>query len=589
MKKFLIGLLTGLVLAGMIVFIAGLVFASLGDRKVKVADGSVLVMRLEGDVPEKPQTDMPIPFLEKEGNAVTVTEIWRSLDRASSDSKIKAIILEPHNTAMGWAKMQEIRADLVKFKKSGKPIYAYLRNPGLREYYLASAADKIYFTPTDVLYIKGLRAELTYYKGTLDKLGVQMEMEHAGKYKDALDSFVRTSMTPETREVMNSFLDDLYGQIVTTIAGSRKKSEAAVRAMIDDGPLLSKVAVERGLIDGLLFEDQFYDEVKKIAGVPELKKISIAEYGQANRATDMRNKIAILVGDGAITRGSSPASALGEESGITSTSMMKLIRQIRDDSSIKGVILRVDSPGGDAIASDEILREMKLLSQKKPMVISMSDVAASGGYYISMTGDPVLAYPGTITGSIGVIFGKVNLRGLYDKIGVTKDTLIRGKNAAIDSEYTALGPDGRKKLKEGIDEIYQTFLGHVASARKKDVKVIEDLAQGRAWLGSQAKSRGLVDELGGLDRCLELIKEKAKIGANEKVALVLYPPKKTLFEQLFSKSAQATSRMWMLANGETTGMVIPFEKQMESELGFSPRLLLDGHILGMLPYHMEFR
>ena len=581
MKKFLIGLVTGLVLAGMVAFIAGLVFASLGERKVKVSDGSVLMLRLQGDVPEKPQVDMPIPFLEKEGDTITVTEMWRALERASTDNRIKAIILEPHATAMGWAKMQEIRADLVKFKKSGKPIYAYLRGPGLREYYLASVADKIYFTPTDILYIKGLRAELTYYKGTLDKLGVQMEMEHAGKYKDALDSFVRTGMTPETREVMNSFLDDLYSQIISTIAGSRKKSDAEVRALIDEGPFLSKAAVEKGLIDATMFEDQFYDEVKKKVGGEELKKISIGEYSNSNRASSTSNRIAVLVGDGAITRGAASAPSFGEDAGITSQSMIRSIKQIRDDNSIKGVILRVDSPGGDAIASDEILREMQLLSKKKPVVISMSDVAASGGYYIAMTGDPVLAYPGTITGSIGVIFGKANLRGLYDKVGITKETLIRGKNAAIDSEYTALSPEGRKKLKEGIDDIYHTFLGHVATARKKPMTEIEDLAQGRAWLGSQAKSRGLIDELGGLDRSLELVKEKAKIGVNDKVSLVLYPPKKTLFEQLFSKSAQAVSRLWVTA--------IPFEKQVEEELGFSPRILLDGRMLGLLPYRLEFR
>lgn len=581
MKKFLIGLVTGLVLAGMVAFIAGLVFASLGERKVKVSDGSVLMLRLQGDVPEKPQVDMPIPFLEKEGDTITVTEMWRALERASTDNRIKAIILEPHATAMGWAKMQEIRADLVKFKKSGKPIYAYLRGPGLREYYLASVADKIYFTPTDILYIKGLRAELTYYKGTLDKLGIQMEMEHAGKYKDALDSFVRTGMTPETREVMNSFLDDLYSQIISTIAGSRKKSDAEVRALIDEGPFLSKAAVEKGLIDATMFEDQFYDEVKKKVGGEELKKISIGEYSNANRASSTSNRIAVLVGDGAITRGAASAPSFGEDAGITSQSMIRSIKQIRDDNSIKGVILRVDSPGGDAIASDEILREMQLLSKKKPVVISMSDVAASGGYYIAMTGDPVLAYPGTITGSIGVIFGKANLRGLYDKVGITKETLIRGKNAAIDSEYTALSPEGRKKLKEGIDDIYHTFLGHVATARKKPMTEIEDLAQGRAWLGSQAKSRGLIDELGGLDRSLELVKEKAKIGVNDKVSLVLYPPKKTLFEQLFSKSAQAVSRLWVTA--------IPFEKQVEEELGFSPRILLDGRMLGLLPYRLEFR
>ena len=587
MKKFLIGLVTGLVLAAMTVFIIGLVFVSMSDRKPKVADGSTLMLRLEGDIPEKPPVEMPLPFLEK-GSTITITELWRTLERAAGDSRIRGIILEPHSTAMGWAKMQEIRAGLVKFKKSGKPVYAYLRNPSLREYYIASVADKIYVTPTDVLYIKGLRAELTYYKGAMDKLGIQMEMEHAGKYKDALDAYVRTNMTPETREVLNGFLDDLYSQIISAIAAGRNKSEDEIRSIIDKGPFLANAAVTNGLLDGLLFEDQFYAEMKKKVGGAELNKLAFGEYAHSGSAPDTKNRIAVVVGDGAITRGGGSNDPFSEESGITSASMMRTLRKVREDSSIKGVILRVDSPGGDAIASDEILREVKLLSAAKPMVISMSDVAASGGYYMAMTGDPIIAYPGTITGSIGVISGKVNIKGLYEKLGITKEMISRGKYAAIDSEYTPLGEDGRKKLKEGIDEVYRTFLGHVSTARKRKMGEIEELAQGRAWLGSQAKSRGLIDELGGLDRSLELVKQRAKIGANDKVALVMYPAKKNFFEQFLSKASQTSAQLWMRLSGSGP-MEIPYEKQLEAELGISPRVFLKGGILGLMPYRLEFK
>ena len=587
MKKFLIGLVTGLVLAAMTVFIIGLVFVSMSDRKPKVADGSTLMLRLEGDIPEKPPVEMPLPFLEK-GSTITITELWRTLERAAGDSRIRGIILEPHSTAMGWAKMQEIRAGLVKFKKSGKPVYAYLRNPSLREYYIASVADKIYVTPTDVLYIKGLRAELTYYKGAMDKLGIQMEMEHAGKYKDALDAYVRTNMTPETREVLNGFLDDLYSQIISAIAAGRNKSEDEIRGIIDKGPFLANAAVTNGLLDGLLFEDQFYAEMKKKVGGAELNKLAFGEYAHSGSAPDTKNRIAVVVGDGAITRGGGSNDPFSEESGITSASMMQTLRKVREDSSIKGVILRVDSPGGDAIASDEILREVKLLSAAKPMVISMSDVAASGGYYMAMTGDPIIAYPGTITGSIGVISGKVNIKGLYEKLGITKEMISRGKYAAIDSEYTPLGEDGRKKLKEGIDEVYRTFLGHVSTARKRKMGEIEELAQGRAWLGSQAKSRGLIDELGGLDRSLELVKQRAKIGANDKVALVMYPAKKNFFDQFLSKASQTSAQLWMRLSGSGP-MEIPYEKQLEAELGISPRVFLKGGILGLMPYRLEFK
>ena len=540
MKKFFIGLVAGLLLAGLTVFIGVFVLIKLGgDSRPSLSDNSTLVVRLSGEIPEKSPIDIPLPFLEGQ-KQLAVHEVWDALRKAAVDPRIKAVVLLPQRPGIGWGKMQEIREDLLKFKKSGKPLFVYLRAPGTRDYYLASAADKIYMTREDILDMKGLRIEAMYIKNTLDKLGVKMEFEHVGKYKDAPDMFTRTSMSPETKEVLNSVLDGLNGHLLETLGAGRNKSAAEMQAIMDEGPFIAKNAVAKGLIDELLYEDQFYDLVKKKLDQTELKKVGVQDYLRAAgtvAGVEGKTRIALLVGDGAITRGSAHDPFSNEE-GITSVGMTRQLRQVRNDDTIKAVILRVDSPGGDAIASDEILREVKLLSQKKPLVISMSDVAASGGYYISMSGDPVVAYPNTLTGSIGVFYGKVNLRGLYDKIGVQKETLKRGEFADIDSDYQPMTDAGRKKLREGIEEIYQTFVGLVAESRKKKFEQIDELAQGRVWLGMQGKNNGLVDELGGIDKAIELVKAKAKIAADEKVKIVVFPPKKSLIDQLLSRSQE---------------------------------------------------
>ena len=575
MKKFLAGLLVGVVLAGMFLLIGVLVLAKLGDQKPKVAKDATLVLRLEGEIPEKSPIDIGLPFLQQTPPA-TVIDIWQSLQRAAADPKIKAVVLMPRDLAVGWAKLQELRGDLVAFKKSGKPLLVYLRAPRTPEYYLATAADKIYLVPEDMLDMKGVRAEVTYFKGALDKIGAKMEAEHAGKYKDALDTYTRTGMTPETREVLNSVLDGLYGHLLETISSARKMSVPEAKAAVDQGPFLAEQAVKWKLADAVLYEDQFFDEVKKAIGGAEVKKVSLQDYLRSG-GSEGKTKVAIIVTDGAIVRGSSSGNAFGEENSITVASSVKLLREVGEDESIKGVILRVDSPGGDAVASDEILREVKLLSKKKPMVISMSDVAASGGYYISMTGDPVLAYANTITGSIGVIYGKINLKGLYDKLGLTKDLVQRGENAAIDSEYYELTPGGRKKLREGVDEVYKTFVGIVAESRKKKFAEIHELAQGRVWLGSQAKERALVDELGGLDKAVEMVKERAKIAKTEKVRLMVYPQKRTLLEQLLAQNAPSVEmRLQRAAIRELTGG-LPFE------------LLRQGGMMKLMPYKISVR
>jgi protease IV len=575
MKKFLIGLVVGLALAGMFVLIAVLAMAKLGDQKPTVAKDATLVLRLEGEIPEKAPLDMGIPFLQ-EAPPATVVDIWQSLQRAAVDPKIKAVVLMPRDMAVGWAKLQELRGDLLEFKKSGKPLLVFLRAPRTPEYYLATAADKIYLVPEDMLDMKGVRAEVTYFKGALDKIGAKMEAEHAGKYKDALDTYTRTGMTPETREVLNSVLDGLYGHLVETISGARKMSVEEAKAAIDQGPFLAEQAVKLKLADAVLYEDQFFDEVKKAIGGAEVKKVALRDYLRSG-GSEGKSKVAIIVTDGTIIRGSSGGNAFGEDESITVANSVKVLREVGENESIKGVILRVDSPGGDAVASDEILREVKLLSKKKPMVISMSDVAASGGYYISMTGDPVLAYSNTITGSIGVIYGKVNLKGLYDKLGLAKDLIQRGENAAIDSEYYELTPGGRKKLREGVDEVYKSFVGIVAESRKKKFEEIHELAQGRVWLGSQAKDRALVDELGGLDKAVAMVKDRAKIAKDEKVRVVVYPQKRTLLEQLLSQNSPSVElRMTRAAIRELTG-------------GLPLELLQQGGMMKLMPYRITAR
>jgi protease-4 len=437
MGKFLLGLITGVIVIVLAFGIFVYALVRFQNRPPEVANNSVLVLRLRGDIPEKPSLDLP-SILGQGSQGVTVTNVWMALRKAAADSRIKAVVLEPDSLSVSWGKLDEFRSDIETFRKSGKPVFAYLRQPGTREYYVALAADRIYLGPEEPLMLKGMRAESMYFKNTLDKIGVAVEVEHAGKYKDFGDMFTRADMSPETREVMNSVVDDLYGNLVTRIAASRKKQPAEVRAIIDQGPFTASRALQAGLVDELRFEDQMWGELRTKLGGAEPKKIALSSYVQVPaESAGLRGKsrIAVVAGAGDIVRGEAGDDGRGETN-LTSYGFVKLLQRVAADGGIKGVIVRIDSPGGEVTASDEIWREMMLLRQKKPVVISMSDTAASGGYYMAMTGDPIVAYPGTLTGSIGVVFGKPNLHGLYAKLGVSKDAIERGKNAGIDSDYT---------------------------------------------------------------------------------------------------------------------------------------------------------
>ena len=571
MAKFLLGVLVGVVVAVLGIFIIALAIGRLfASKQPTIAANSVLVVGLNGEVPEAPPVDLQVPFIQTQ-NVPTVRDVWASLRHAATDNRIKAVVLQPHHLLTGWGKLQELRQEFSDFKKSGKPLYAYLEGPGSREYYLASVADKIYLLPDDMLDVKGFRIEELYFKNTLDKLGIGIQVDHVGQYKDAGDIFTRSNMSPETREVLGQVLDQVYGDFCSTAGQSRKKTADDFKALIDMGPFLASQAKATGLVDELGYEDQVYSDLKKKVGAGDLNKLSIKTYFHAVPARG--DRIAMLVGEGDIVTGE-PDNTLGNEAVISSGGFSKIIRQVRNDRSIKGVILRVDSPGGDAVASDEILHELKLLSAAKPLVVSMSDLAASGGYFISMTGDPVVSYPDTITGSIGVLYVRPNLHGLYDKLGIQVDTLTRGKLADMDSAYTPLSDAARQKLHESIEATYRSFVGKVAAARKRTYDQIDPLAQGRVWMGAQARQNGLVDEIGGLDNAIALVRRRAKLTTGGETNLVVFPPRRSLLDILTNSSPDAL---------ETAIAKSQLRKNLP---GLPGAAFLKGGMLRILPYQV---
>ncbi len=571
MGKFLLGVLVGIVitvLVGMVcVLVIGKIFSS---KQPTVAADSALVLSITGEVPEAAPIALDIPFVQSQSSP-TVRDIWTSLREAATDSRIKALVLQPRSLMAGWAQLEEIRQEVSDFKKSGKPVYAFLESAGSREYYLASVADKIFVPPDDLLDVKGFHLEELYFKGLLDKLGVGVQVDHIGQYKDFGDMFTRTNMSPQTREVLNQVLDQIYGDFCTTTGSSRHKSADDMKALIDMGPFLADQAKASGLVDVVGYEDEVYADLKKKTGVSNLNKTKIQTYFKA--ASGSGDHLAMLVGAGDILRGN-PNDSTDNGNSLSSTSFGRLVRQLRNDHSVKGVLLRVDSPGGDAVASDQILHELKLLAAEKPVVVSMSDYAASGGYYITLTGSPVFSYPNTLTGSIGVVYVRPNIHSLLDKIGVTEDALERGKLAGVDSLDQPLSDAGQEKLHDLISSTYRTFVTKVATSRKKSYDQIDALAQGRVWMGAQAVQNGLVDQLGGIDDAVALLRQRAHLSPGGKTNLILYPPRKSLIEVLASSSNDSSTDAAAIAK---LRKVVP---------GLPSLNLLKGGLMEVLPYQI---
>lgn len=572
MVKFLLGVLSGILLTFFFALSIVVVVAMLGSGGPSVEQGSVLTVKLRGDIPEHVGTQFTLDWV-RSGPPPTLLDLRNTIKKAAADDRIAALALDFSGLSTGWAKAEEIRYGIENFKKSGKPVIAYLNRAQTMDYYVASAANEIFMAPEDLLDVKGLRAEVTFFADTLKKIGVEAEMERVGKYKSAAEAFSRSSMSDEYREVVNSILDDVYARFIATVAASRSKTGDEVRQLIDKGPFLAADAVEAGLVDGLKYGDEFEDYLTEKIEQDELREISFRGYHHSLMSpADLGGgpEIAVVYAVGTIMAGRSEQDPFSGSRVVGAESFNETLRSVRENDDIKAVILRVDSPGGDAFASDLMWREVNLLRAQKPLIVSMSDVAASGGYYIAMAQAPVLAYPGTTTGSIGVFFGKMNLRGLYDKLGIKKEIVTRGRFAAIDTDYRSMTAAEREKMQEEIGAFYDAFVRKVAESRGREWADIDEVAQGRVWMGSQAHEQGLVDELGGFDRAIEMAQHAAGLDDGA-FRLVPYPAPKELFEVLFDSDAFAWTQV----------MDFPLPSALRSILSPS---LLQGGILRLAPY-----
>jgi len=514
-----------------------IIFATFRKGEPTIRDNSLLALRVAGALPDYSPDD---PFKRFFGGPdQSLTGLVMQFKKAKVDKRIKAVLLDIDMSGAGWGKAEEIRDAIKDFRTSGKPVYAFIELGLNKEYYIATACDKIYVPPPGELFINGLAADVMFFRGSLDKLGVYPDIYQIGKYKSAGDMFTQKEMTDAHREYINSLLDDLFNRYVQTIAEARHKTPEEIKALIDNAPYNGNQAKANGLIDEVAYHDEVEKQIKATLGYKEADTFSPvrAEYRDVSPESLGLNegeRIAVIYASGEIGSGRSENSPSGGQS-IGSDTLSRAVTDAAADKSIKAIVIRVDSPGGSGLASDIIWHAVDAANQKKPVVISMSDVAASGGYYISASAAKIVAQPSTITGSIGVVAGKPVMRGLYDWLGVSNEYVMRGKTAGMFRETEKFSDEERVKFEEWIKTTYyQDFVPKVAKGRKKDAQYIDSVGQGRVWTGAQAKERGLVDEYGGLDRAIEVAKELAKIPADKGVERVILPYPRTFLQELMS-------------------------------------------------------
>jgi len=496
-------------------------------REPQVSGNSTLVLKIGGDLQEMEPGGVIGQFFEA---PPTVHSLVDSLRKAKVDNRVSSVIIRPTGEAALWGKIQEVRDAISDFRRSGKPIIGYLEYGGEQEFYLASACDKVFLMPTASLDLTGMANYELFLRGTLDKIGAFPDTLHIGEYKTASNTFTEHTFTPAHREMAESLNTDLYEQLIRGIAGGRHKSEKEVRALIDHGPFLPEDAVRAGLVDDVAYEDEIDDKVQLAKGkVNYLTEIEYRHVSPASVGLNRGPRIAVIYATGVIASGDSNYdSPSGQVVG--ADTMADSLRKARADSSIKAIVLRIDSPGGSAIASDVIWREVMLTRNVKPLVASMSDVAASGGYYIAMPAHVIVAEPATLTGSIGVVMLKFVIDGTLKKLGMNMEGVSKGRYADLYSPVRAFTPEERAKVQEQMQATYDTFVEKAAAGRNTTPERIDAIAQGRVWTGAQGKQIGLVDELGGLERALAVAKQRAKIAPDAEVEIVVYPGRKSFYD-----------------------------------------------------------
>ncbi len=507
-------------------------FRGLGGKSAAIGKNSFLELTIAGEVPERTPRD-PIKEMLGEGAFTSLQDLLFAVRKAKSDDRIKGIILRPAALLMGWAKTNEFRDALLNFKNSGKPVYAFLEAAGDREYYLATVADTILAPATGMLFVNGFAGQPTFFKDALEKIGVQADFVAHKEYKTAPQEYTRGSMSPESREVLNQILDQYFAEYVDTLASARQLDAQTVRSLIDRGLFSMQSAFQQGLLDTLMYEQEFKDHLKKqFDEKPEF--VSLGRYQKTpnpKAAHSAKQTVAVIFGTGMIVNGGEALYRQGDL--VTSGGMAKAIHSAADDDDIKAIILRLDSPGGSGSASDIIWREVVEARKKKPVFASVSDMAASGGYYIAVAADTIIAPPNSLVGSIGIYAGKFSWKDLYEKIGVKKEMIKRGKNADFFSETRPFTPEQRQILSDFLLAFYRDFVRKVANGRGMTPEQVEKIAKGRVWTGLAGKENGLVDVLGDFDTAIRITKQRLGVPADEKIRLMMYPRLESYFERLF--------------------------------------------------------
>jgi protease-4 len=525
MKNFLIytlATITGIIIASLLFFFITLASLSMmvasGNKPVSISNNSILVLKAGVPVPDRGD---PNPFSGFDIINMTfsptpgLNDILKNLEKAASDTKIKGILIENGLLSSGWATTEEIRNALQKFRdESGKFVISYsdylLQQEG---YYLSTIADKIYINPSSMVDFKGLSGEVMFYKNALEKLGVEVQVTRHGKFKGAVEPYILNKLSKENREQIKDYVGSIWNHAISMISSSRNIPEVQVNHLADIlAGNVATGALENKLVDGLLFRDELIDTLKILSGLTTDDKINLVSMSKYSRAPDERKshsgrkKISVIYASGTIVMGK------GSDNNIGGNNFADIIRRERKDTSVKAIVLRVNSPGGNAIASDVIWREVELTAKVKPMVISMGNYAASGGYYISAAGTKIYASPTTISGSIGV-FGLIPNAGklMEQKLGITTETVNTNENSDFPSIYRPMKVYEKEAMQTSIEKIYSDFVSKVAQGRKMSFGNVDSIGQGRVWTGTSAKKIGLVDEMGGLKDAISGAAELAGI------------------------------------------------------------------------------
>lgn len=540
MKKVLLALVVIVVLGVAFILLLGTFFGGDGGGVSSRVPSKVI---LEADFETNLVEFVPVdPFAQLTGQEIPqLRDAVEALEQAASDERVVGLVARVGEGGMGFARLQELRTAVEAFRASGKPAIAWSETfgevgSGNASYYLATAFDEIHLQPSGDVNLTGLRLESMFLRGTLDKLDVEPNMYQRYEYKNAMNTFTHTEFTEPHREALGAVMDSVFGQMVDAMAASRGLDPAALETLIDDGPFFGREAVDHALVDGLAYRDEVYARAMELMG-DDAKRLYLGTYlERAGRPYDDGSGVALIYGVGGIGRGESGYNPFDGSVSMGSETVARAFRDAIEDRSVEAILFRIDCPGGSYVASDTVWREVVRAKEAgKPVIVSFGDVAASGGYFVAAEATKIVAQPGTITGSIGVLGGKLVTREAFGKLGFTFDAVQTSDNATMWSGLQPYTEAEEARFNTWLDRVYDDFTGKVADGRGLPIERVREIAKGRIWSGEDALEIGLVDALGGFDVALDLVRQELGLESDADLNLEIFPEQRSPWEDLFGQ------------------------------------------------------